>query len=105
MTHSKMLVIDPFGAKPIVVTGSHNFSGAASGINDDNFVVIEGNAKLAQAYAVNCMMTYQHYRWRQYLQESARKHLPAFEFLNDDSAAWQHRLTSKTTKADQAFWL
>lgn len=105
MTHSKVIVIDPFGAKPIVVTGSHNFSKAASSKNDDNFLVIEGNTKLAQAYAVNCMMTYQHYRWREYLQESANKNLPAFEFLSDDAVKWQRRLKSKATAADLAFWL
>jgi phosphatidylserine/phosphatidylglycerophosphate/cardiolipin synthase-like enzyme len=104
MTHSKVLVIDPFGERPVVVTGSHNFSKAASATNDDNFVIVEGNARLAEAYAVNCMMTYQHYRWRQYLQQSAGKKLPAFEFLDAD-AAWQQRLTSKKTVADQAFWL
>lgn len=105
MTHSKCMVIDPFGTKPVVVTGSHNFSKSASEKNDDNFVVIEGNRKLAEAYAVNCMMTYQHYRWRQYLQESARKGLPPFEFLNDDAAEWQKRLTSKNQVADLRFWV
>lgn len=103
MTHSKCMVIDPFGARPIVVTGSHNFSKAASEKNDDNFVVIEGNRRLAEAFAVNCMMTYQHYRWRQYLQESARKGLTPFEFLSDD-AAWQKRLVSPAQAADLAFW-
>jgi len=105
MTHSKMMVIDPFGAKPIVITGSHNFSKAASGTNDDNFIVIEGNRKLAEAYAVNCMMTYQHYRWRQYLQESARKGTVPFEFLSEDATGWQGRLTSAATAADLKFWL
>lgn len=104
MTHSKMMVIDPFGARPVVVTGSHNFSGAASKTNDDNFVVVEGNRKLAQAYAVNCMMAYQHYRWRQYLQETAARHIKPFEFL-ETSAKWQSRANSARAKADAGFWV
>src|SRR4029077_17040608 len=52
ITHSKVLVIDPFGPSPIVVTGSHNFSDSASQKNDDNFVVVRGHPKLAEAYAV-----------------------------------------------------
>lgn len=104
ITHSKMMVLDPFGAKPIVVTGSHNFSGAASKTNDDNFVVVEGNGKLAEAYAVNCMMAYQHYRWRQYLLDCLAKHKDPWQFLTE-SADWQDRLNSVRTKADLAFWL
>jgi phosphatidylserine/phosphatidylglycerophosphate/cardiolipin synthase-like enzyme len=38
--HSKVLLVDPFGDHPIVVTGSHNFSKSASSANDENFIVI-----------------------------------------------------------------
>lgn len=47
IVHSKVIVIDPNGDKPIVVTGSHNFSAAVSGKNDENLVIIEGNKALA----------------------------------------------------------
>ncbi|MGY4433896.1 phosphatidylserine/phosphatidylglycerophosphate/cardiolipin synthase-like enzyme [Bradyrhizobium sp. F1.13.1] len=42
ITHSKMIVIDPFSDDCKVVTGSHNFSGSDSEQNDDNFVVVHG---------------------------------------------------------------
>lgn len=65
IVHSKVLVIDADGPHPYVVTGSHNFSATASAKNDENFVVIRGNRALAQAYAVNCLALYDHYRWRE----------------------------------------
>jgi phosphatidylserine/phosphatidylglycerophosphate/cardiolipin synthase-like enzyme len=69
--HSKVLVIDAFSDNPTVVTGSHNFSKTASNSNDENFVVISGNRALAQAYAVNIMGLYDHYRWRKYVLDCA----------------------------------
>jgi phosphatidylserine/phosphatidylglycerophosphate/cardiolipin synthase-like enzyme len=67
IVHSKILVIDPFSktpGKPIVVTGSHNFSTAASTSNDENFIVIRGDRALAEAYAVNIDSAWRHYASR-----------------------------------------
>ena len=36
MVHSKVVVIDPFGSHPVVMTGSHNLGPKASGVNDKN---------------------------------------------------------------------
>ena len=62
--HSKVLVIDPFSDDPTVVTGSHNFSGAASSSNDENFIVVRGDSALAEAYAVNIDSAWRHYASR-----------------------------------------
>ena len=62
--HSKVLVIDPFTAHPIVVTGSHNFSKSASAANDENFIVVRGDRALAEAYAVNVDTAWRHYAYR-----------------------------------------
>ena len=64
MVHSKTIVIDPFGDHPVVITGSHNLGPKASGVNDENMLVIEGNQRLAGAYASNIMAIYGQYRWR-----------------------------------------
>ncbi len=61
--HSKVLVVDPFGDKPYVITGSHNFGPKASKTNDENLLIIQ-DASLAAQYAVNIMAVYDHYRWR-----------------------------------------
>ncbi|HET8955622.1 MAG TPA: phospholipase D-like domain-containing protein [Solirubrobacterales bacterium] len=64
IVHSKVLVIDPFSSRCKVVTGSHNFSLSASGKNDENFIVIEGDRALAEAYTVNVFSAWRHYRAR-----------------------------------------
>jgi phosphatidylserine/phosphatidylglycerophosphate/cardiolipin synthase-like enzyme len=67
IVHSKTIVIDPFSDNCAVITGSHNFSVAASEKNDENLVIVRGNKKLAQAYALHINGVYDHYSWRGYL--------------------------------------
>jgi phosphatidylserine/phosphatidylglycerophosphate/cardiolipin synthase-like enzyme len=64
MVHSKVVLIDPFGARPVVMTGSHNLGTKASGTNDENFLIIRNSPELASAYATNIMAIYNQYRWR-----------------------------------------
>lgn len=67
--HSKVVVVDPFGAKPVVMFGSHNMGPKASRANDDNLNIVTGNSSLAQQYAVNILSVYDHYRWRYSLSQ------------------------------------
>ena len=66
--HSKVIVLDPFGDNPVVMTGSHNLGFKASTKNDDNLMIIEGNRPLAAAYAANIIAIYQSYRWNAYVE-------------------------------------
>jgi phosphatidylserine/phosphatidylglycerophosphate/cardiolipin synthase-like enzyme len=104
ITHSKVIVIDPFGDDPIVITGSHNFSKSASEGNDENFIVIRGHPAVAMHYAVNAIQTYNHYRWRAYLAEAAHENRDPFRHLSRDPA-WQHRRRYGETKRMLSFWL
>ncbi|WP_114936891.1 phospholipase D-like domain-containing protein [Mucilaginibacter endophyticus] len=88
ITHAKIIVIDAFTDNPIVVTGSHNFSSSASQANDENFVVITGNKALAKHYAVACISTYAHYRWRAYLHDMEAAGKKPWSQLNSDPT-WQ----------------
>jgi phosphatidylserine/phosphatidylglycerophosphate/cardiolipin synthase-like enzyme len=63
MIHSKVIVIDPFGDNPVVMTGSHNMGPKASQMNDDNLVIIQNASGLACEYAVNILGVYGHYKW------------------------------------------
>jgi len=67
IVHSKAIVIDPFSDDCAVITGSHNFSDSASQKNDENLVIVRGNQKLAQAYALHINGVYDHYSWRAFL--------------------------------------
>ena len=64
MIHSKLIVVDPFGASPAVMTGSHNLGRKASAENDDNLVIITGAAGLAREYAVYIQGVFDAYKWR-----------------------------------------
>ncbi|TMQ02887.1 MAG: hypothetical protein E6J90_05790 [Deltaproteobacteria bacterium] len=62
--HDKIVVIDPLSEGCTVIVGSHNLGYKASYENDENLLVIEGNPRLAQAYAVHILDLYDHYRFR-----------------------------------------
>ena len=64
MVHSKVVLVDPFSAHPVLLTGSHNLGPKASGINDENLLIIRDAPGLAAAYATNIMAIYNQYRWR-----------------------------------------
>ena len=78
--HSKVIVVDPF-TKPVVITGSHNFSGSASTKNDENFVIVRDNTELALEYAVHILSVYKHYRWLAYVDQMQRQKRKPFSAL------------------------
>jgi phosphatidylserine/phosphatidylglycerophosphate/cardiolipin synthase-like enzyme len=92
------VVIDPFSADPVVITGSHNFSATASSKNDENFIIVKGDRELAEAYAVNILGAYVHYRWRVYLTQAKTP----FSGLKDDDKWQAAKLAAK--RRDLQFW-
>jgi hypothetical protein len=52
LIHTKLVVINFTSAEPVVISGSHNLSAAASGSNDENFLVVRGDADVADCYGV-----------------------------------------------------
>jgi hypothetical protein len=101
--HSKVIVLDPFGANPVVMTGSHNLGFKASSKNDDNLMIIEGNAPLAAAYAVNIIAIYQTYRWNAYV-EAHRQDPKVWHGLVDNDE-WQSSHLAGDDLAEIQFWL
>lgn len=102
MIHSKVVIADPFGDHPVVMTGSHNLGMKASRENDDNLIIIEGNSALAQAYALNIIAIFQEYRWRQYVTAHATDKT-AWHGLEDDDTWQDGHLTGDA--AELKFWL
>jgi phosphatidylserine/phosphatidylglycerophosphate/cardiolipin synthase-like enzyme len=101
--HSKVIVLDPFGAHPVVMTGSHNLGFKASNANDDNLVIIEGNAPLAASYAINIVAIFQTYRWNSYV-ETHRQDPTAWHGLADN-ATWQDDYLTGAGRSELEFWL
>lgn len=102
IVHSKAIVIDPF-TDPVVITGSHNFSGRASTHNDENLLIRLGDAQLAERYAVHIMGVYQHYRWRKYLRDAKSSGRSPFANLAAGDK-WQSKLTD-TRQRELSVWL
>ncbi len=48
--HDKLAVIDAEGERPVVITGSYNWTAAAEEGNDENTLIISGHRALARAY-------------------------------------------------------
>lgn len=103
--HSKVIVLDPFGENPVVMTGSHNLGFKASSKNDDNLVIIEGNRPLAAAYAVNIIAIYGNYHWNAYVNQHANapNDPKTWHGLQDDDK-WQAGYLAGAHLAELNFW-
>lgn len=104
MVHSKVVLVDAFGAKPVLMTGSHNLGPKASGTNDENFLIIRDAPGLAAAYAANIMAIYNQYRWR--FRRSAQPVAKRWNGLKD-SDAWQtgYLKDGSRAKREMDFWV
>ncbi len=62
--HSKIIVADPFGSNPTLVTGSANFSHNSTEVNDSNSLIIRGHMAVVDIYACDFMRMFEHYHFR-----------------------------------------
>ena len=62
--HAKIILADPFGSDPILVTGSANFSSNSTVTNDSNSLVVRGHTAVADIYATDFMRMFEHYHFR-----------------------------------------
>jgi len=104
ITHDKIVVIDPFAADCVVVTGSHNLGYQASYNNDENLVMIEGNKKLAMAYATHVLDVYDHFAWRWALQEGEQMDA-TLKTTPDDWLNWYFDADGNIKTAQLKFWM
>lgn len=51
--HNKVMVVDPDGREPVVLTGSYNFSYSGKSENAENVLVVSGHRALARTYLEN----------------------------------------------------
>jgi phosphatidylserine/phosphatidylglycerophosphate/cardiolipin synthase-like enzyme len=104
MVHSKVVVVDPLGAHPVVLTGSHNLGPKASGTNDENLLIVQDAPTVAAAYATNIMAVYNQYRWRFRRQTQPKaKQWPGLE----DGDRWQkgYLKTGSSSLREIDFWV
>jgi phosphatidylserine/phosphatidylglycerophosphate/cardiolipin synthase-like enzyme len=103
IVHSKLIVVDPF-TRPVVITGSHNFSTTASNANDENFVIVRDNPRLARAFAAHILSVYHHYRWMAHVAEQQKAGKNPQAFLREN-ATWQAGQITGATRRELDFWL
>lgn len=72
--HTKFMLIDPLGAKPVTLTGSANWSEPSTNANDEHLVVIRGDKRVADIYFGEFMRIFAHHRFR----ESVARHIEQF---------------------------
>ena len=63
--HTKYMLVDPLGAKPMVISGSANFSKASTDTNDENMLVIRGDKRIADIFFGEFLRLYTHYAFRE----------------------------------------
>jgi len=103
--HSKVIVLDPFGENPVVMTGSHNLGFKASSKNDDNLIIIEGNGPLAAGYAANIIAIFQSYRWNSYVEAHSQDSTVWHGLEPDDKWQQGYLDTTRAELAEIKFWL
>ena len=104
MVHSKVVLVDPFSDHSVLLTGSHNLGPKASGVNDENLLIIRDAPGLAAAYASNIMAIYNQYRWR--FRRQTQPKSKRWKGLKDD-AAWQkgYLKAGSAVRREIDFWM
>jgi phosphatidylserine/phosphatidylglycerophosphate/cardiolipin synthase-like enzyme len=92
--HTKFMLIDPLGSKPVTLTGSANWSLPSVNDNDEHLVVIRGDRRVSDIYFGEFMRIFAHHRFR----ESVARHIAKFgsaafntwkpQDLFEDSTRW-----------------
>jgi phosphatidylserine/phosphatidylglycerophosphate/cardiolipin synthase-like enzyme len=97
---SRVIVVDPYGPHPIIITGSHGFGVTASRANDENFVIIEGAPESASPFAAHIARLYDHYR-PAYLPKNSK----TWQSRLDSTEHWQDHYFTPEARLETNFWL
>ncbi|MFT3862008.1 phospholipase D-like domain-containing protein [Micropruina sp.] len=101
--HDKFLLCDPLGPDPVVVTGSANFSRASTLENDENMIIIRGDARVADIYFTEFNRLFFHYYFRSVVQqlgvgqEASEAEAHALDLVEDDT--WTLKYAPGTLRA------
>jgi len=81
--HNKLILIDPLGEMPIVVSGSANYSVNSTSMNDENTLVIKGDDRVADIYFTEYVRLFDHFAFREWLSGNEKEFNP---FLAEDGS-------------------
>jgi len=88
--HDKFLLVDPLKKRPIVVTGTANFSGPSQTNNDENMLAIPADARVADIYFGEFMRVFDHFYARYIVGVMQEKGTgdPKAGFLKENTDEW-----------------
>ncbi len=89
--HTKLLLVDPLGEDPTVITGSANFSPDSTITNDENMLVIQGDRDVADVYFTEFARMFAHYYarwWASQMKKEGGGDTEIRSFL-DETDGWQ----------------
>lgn len=72
--HTKFMLIDPLGSKPVTLAGSANFSSASVDSNDENMLLVRGSKRVADIFFGEFMRIFAHHRFRESVQRHIDEH-------------------------------
>jgi phosphatidylserine/phosphatidylglycerophosphate/cardiolipin synthase-like enzyme len=82
--HNKIILIDPLGDVPIVISGSANYSENSTSKNDENTLVIKGDDRVADIYFTEYVRLFDHFAFREWLGE----HKTEFDPFLKEKGTW-----------------
>lgn len=97
--HSKFLLRDPLGLDPIVVTGSANFSENSTNGNDENMIIVRGNARVADIYFTEFNRLFNHYYFRSVMDTAPKQPGDPTLFLCEKPEDWLPKYAPGKLKA------
>lgn len=86
--HSKVLLIDPLSDDPLVCSGSANFSTNSLVANDENMLLIRGNARVADIYMTELDRIFRHFRARDIINHTTADGSGKNPLLLDPTDDW-----------------
>ena len=98
--HHKFVVIDAEGERPVVFTGSANFSGNSMHNNDENLLEITDCPRLAKMYFAEFLRLYEHYRARAAFDHREAGQTDTFALAKDGS--WSKKFFADGTPESKA---
>ncbi len=85
--HNKIILIDPLGDIPIVISGSANYSENSVTKNDENTMVIKADDRVADIYFSEFVRLFDHFSFREWLNNHAKE----FDPFLDETGQWVNK--------------
>ena len=88
--HTKILLVNPVAADPVVISGSANFSPASTSANDENMLIIRGEPDVADVYLTEYARMFNHFYARYWASQLSKgpEDAETRSFL-DETPTWQ----------------